>query len=195
MAYVLSFVIGFVFGLIPFSYLFGLLRGVDLRKVGSRNIGAANLGRTLGLPFFVIGFLLDAAKGIIPVLLSLSLFGTGTLAGAGAILGHVFNPFFGFRGGKGVATTIGVASALMTKSFALALGIWLVIYLTTFYVSLASLCLIVALPILSIVLHEGNVGDRVLFILIAIVVISAHRSNIRRLLAGKEQKTIFWRRN
>jgi glycerol-3-phosphate acyltransferase PlsY len=194
MIYASSFIIGFVFGMIPFSYMLGMLRGVDLRKTGSGNIGATNLGRTLGFTFFVVGFILDAIKGVIPVILSHSLFGTGTLAGAGAILGHVFNPLFSFHGGKGVATTIGVASALMIKSFALALGIWLIIYLTTFLVSLASACFAIALPILSILLGEGTTGDRVLFILIAILVIYAHRANIKRLINRKEPKTIFWRR-
>jgi len=194
MAYIASFLIGFTFGVIPFSYMIGSLRGIDITKVGSRNIGAANLGRNLGFAFFIFGLVLDAAKGIAPVLISRSLFGVGTLAGAGAILGHVFNPLFGFHGGKGVATTIGVALALMTKSFTLALGLWLIVYLTTFLVSLASLCFSLALPAISIILQEGTVGDRILFILVAIVVIYAHRSNIGRLLNRKEPKTVFWRR-
>lgn len=195
MAYVISFVIGFLFGAIPFSYMLGLLRGVNLRRVGSRNIGATNLGRTLGFPFFALGFLLDALKGIVPVLLAHSLFGFGTLAGAGAILGHIFNPLFNFHGGKGVATTIGVAIALVTKSFALALGTWLIIYLSTFLVSLASLCFAVSLPLFTIILQEGTLGDRILFVAIAVMVIYAHRSNIRRLLDRKEPKTILWRKN
>ncbi len=194
MNYLLSFLIGFAFGLIPFSYILGLLRGVDLRKAGSKNIGATNLGRTLGFSFFAIGFVLDALKGVVPVMLSHSLFGTGTMAGAGAIVGHVFNPFFGFHGGKGVATTIGVALALMLRSFVLALGIWIVVYLTTFIVSLASLCFAVALPILSIVLKDGAIGDRVLFMVIAVIVIYAHRSNIVRLIRRKEPKTFLWRK-
>jgi len=194
MNYLLSFLIGFAFGLIPFSYILGLLRGVDLRKAGSKNIGATNLGRTLGFSFFAIGFVLDALKGVVPVMVSHSLFGTGTMAGAGAIVGHVFNPFFGFHGGKGVATTIGVALALMLRSFVLALGIWIVIYLTTFIVSLASLCFVVALPILSIVLKDGAIGDRVLFMVIAVIVIYAHRSNIVRLIRQKEPKTFLWRK-
>jgi len=194
MAYFISFLIGFAFGMIPFSYMIGTLRGIDITKAGSKNIGATNLGRNLGFPFFILGLTLDVAKGIAPVLLSRALFGMATLAGAGAILGHVFNPLFGFHGGKGVATTIGVALALMIKSFTLALGVWLAVYLTTFLVSLASLCFSVALPVFSIIIHEGTVGDRILFILVAIVVIYAHRSNIRRLLNRKEPKTVLWRR-
>ena len=193
-AYILSFLLGLVFGMIPFSYIIGILRGVDLRKTGSGNIGATNLGRELGFSFFIIGFILDALKGIIPVMLSHSLFATGTLAGAGAIVGHVFNPFFGFRGGKGVATTIGVAIALLTRSFALALGVWLVVYLLTFFVSLASISFAVALPVFALLLGDGAAGDRFLFIIIAVLIIYAHRTNIARLVNRKEPKTVIWRR-
>jgi glycerol-3-phosphate acyltransferase PlsY len=194
MAYVLSFMLGFVFGIIPFSYIIGRLRGVDLRKTGSGNIGATNLGRESGLAFFIYGFILDAAKGIVPVMLSDSLFATGTFAGAGAIVGHVFNPFFGFHGGKGVATAIGVAIALMARSFVLALGVWILVYLLTFFVSLASISFAIALPVFAMILGDGTVGDRFLFSLIAILIIYAHRSNITRLVNRKEPKTVIWRR-
>jgi glycerol-3-phosphate acyltransferase PlsY len=190
----LPLVIGFVFGMIPFSYLLGLLRGVDLTKTGSGNIGATNLGRTLGFAFFIIGFMLDALKGAVPVILCKSFFGAGTMAGAGAILGHIFNPLFGFQGGKGVATTIGVALTLMIRSFALALGTWLIVYLATFLVSLASIIFAISLPVFSIILKEGMIGDRILFIMIGIIIIYAHRANIKRLITGKEPKTILWRR-
>jgi glycerol-3-phosphate acyltransferase PlsY len=192
--YLLSFLIGLAFGIVPFSYMLGTLRGVDIRKVGSGNIGATNLGRNLGPAFFILGFLLDALKGIVPVLLSQSLLGTGTLAGAGAILGHIFNPFFGFRGGKGVATTIGVALSLAARSFALSLGIWLLIYLATMIVSLASLSFAIALPLLAFILNDGSIADRVLFVLIAAMVFFAHRHNIERLIQRKEPKTILWRK-
>jgi len=192
--YFISFLVGVLFGIIPFSFMLGKLRGIDLRMVGSGNIGATNLGRTLGLPFFILGFVLDALKGVVPVLLSQSLFASGTFAGAGAILGHIFNPFFGFRGGKGVATTIGVAVSLAAKSFALSLGIWLLVYLTTMLVSLASLCFSVALPLVSFLIHDGTLADRLLFILIATIVFFAHRHNIGRLIRGKEPKTVLWRK-
>jgi len=192
--YFLSFLVGLVFGIIPFSYMLGALRGLDIRKSGSGNIGATNLGRTLGPIFFVLGFLLDASKGVIPVLLSQSLFGIGTLAGAGAILGHIFNPFFGFRGGKGVATTIGVAVSLAARSFALSLGIWLLVYLATMIVSLASLCFAVALPLMAFILRDGSTADRLLFVLVSIMVFFAHRHNIERLIQRKEPRTILWRR-
>lgn len=194
LTYLLSFSIGVAFGAVPFSYMLGRLRGLDLRKVGSGNIGATNLGRSLGLPFFLLGFVLDALKGVVPVLLTQSLFASGVLAGAGAILGHIFNPFFGFRGGKGVATTIGVAAALAVRSFALSLGVWLLVYLTTFLVSLASLSFAVMLPFFAFVLREGTLAGRMLFLLISIMVFYAHRHNIKRILRRKEPKTMFWRR-
>jgi glycerol-3-phosphate acyltransferase PlsY len=194
MAYIVSFLIGFLFGVIPFSYMLGLLRGVDLRNVGSGNIGATNLGRNLGVPFFVAGFALDALKGVVPVMLANTLFGFGTLAGAGAILGHILNPFFGFKGGKGVATTIGVAVAMVPRSFVLSLGVWLIVYLSTLLVSLASISFAICLPLLTLISSEGSHWDRILFILIAIIVIYAHRTNIKRLLTGSEPRTILWRK-
>ena len=192
MKHVLSFLIGAAFGMIPFSYMIGLLRGIDIRKTGSGNIGATNLGRQLGPHFFAVGFALDALKGIVPVLLSGTLLGSPTAAGAGAILGHIFNPFFGFRGGKGVATTIGVAVAMVTRSFFLALGLWVLVYLSTFIVSLSSLVFAACLPLFAYILNEGTAWDRILFAVIALVVIFAHRSNIKRLIAGTERKTRLW---
>lgn len=194
MEHVVSFLIGLLFGTIPFSYMIGRIRGVDLKRTGSGNIGATNLGRALGFPFFCAGFVLDALKGIVPVLLARALFGSGALAGAGAILGHIFNPFFGFHGGKGVATTIGVAVALAARSFLLAAGVWLVVYLPTLLVSLASIAFAVALPLWAFLLRDGDLWDRVLFLFIAVVIIYAHRANIGRLLDRKEPRTILWRR-
>lgn len=194
MEHVASFLIGALLGTIPFSYMIGRLRGVDLKKTGSGNIGATNLGRTLGFPFFCAGFLLDALKGIVAVMLAHGLFGAGTLAGCGAILGHIYNPFFGFHGGKGVATAIGVAAALALRSFLLALGIWLVVYLSTLIVSLASIAFALALPLWAFLLRDGDPWDRILFLVMAGVIILAHRANIGRLLERKEPRTVLWRR-
>lgn len=190
----LSLIIGFVFGMIPFSYIIGRMKGIDLRKVGSGNIGATNLGRILGLYYFLTGFLLDGAKGFIPVILTNILFETGTLAGAGAILGHIFNPFFNFRGGKGVSTMFGAAIGLIPKSFLLSLIIWVIVYLTTYLVSLASIIFAAALPLVTIVLQDGKFIDRIFVIIVALFVIYAHRSNIRRLFKGEEPKTILWKK-
>jgi glycerol-3-phosphate acyltransferase PlsY len=192
--YLVSFAIGFAFGMIPFSYILGRIKGVDLKKSGSGNIGATNLGRKLGMPFFILGFILDALKGLAPVLLARTLSFTPALAGAGAIAGHIFNPFFNFKGGKGVSTTVGVALGLTPKSFLLAIAVWLIIYLATFVVSLASLCLAFVLPVIIIILKEADTMARILMIVICILVIVAHYKNIKRLINGAEPKTIFWKR-
>lgn len=194
MHYIISFIIGFCFGIIPFSYIIGRIKGIDLRNTGSGNIGATNLGRSLGFPFFAAGFILDGLKGLIPVVLARSFAFPAALAGAGAILGHIFNPFFGFRGGKGIATTIGVAIALMPQSFPIALGVWIVVYFVTYFVSLASIGFACVLPLVAVILHEGQSLDRLFFVLIALFVIYAHRSNIKRLLNNSEPKTILWRK-
>ncbi len=194
MDYVLPFIIGFVFGIIPFSYILGKMKGLDLKKVGSGNIGATNLGREAGLPFFVLGFILDGLKGLIPVLLTRNLGYLTALAGAGAILGHIFNPLFKFSGGKGVSTTIGVAIGIVPKSFLISLAVWVVVYLSTFIVALASIGFAVALPIFGFVMNEATLTDRIFMVTMAGFIIYAHRSNIKRILKKEEAKFILWTR-
>lgn len=192
--YLISFLIGFAFGIMPFSYIIGKIKGVDLKKEGSGNIGATNLGRSLGLGFFMLGFVLDGLKGLVPVLLVKTLLLSPALAGAGAILGHIFNPFFKFRGGKGVSTTVGVAIGLTPKSFLISIIIWLIIYLATYFVSLASISLAIILPIIIIIIKEANIMARILILIICLLIIIAHRKNIERLLKGQEPKTILWKK-
>lgn len=194
MQYLISFILGFIFGMIPFSYILGKMKGIDLKKVGSGNIGATNLGRQAGLPFFILGFFFDGMKGLIPVILAKNLGYVGAFAGAGAILGHVFNPLFGFRGGKGVATTIGVGIGIVPKSFLISLAVWIIIYLSTFIVALASLGFALALPVIAFFLKEGLWIDRIFLMIMAMLIIYAHRSNIKRILKKEEPKYIIWRR-
>jgi len=192
--YLSAFLLGAACGMIPFSYLIGLSRGKDIRKIGSGNIGATNLYRALGPVYFVIGFILDGVKGLIPVLLARAWHLPPALAAAGAILGHVFNPFFKFRGGKGVSTIIGGALGLTVKSFLIGLGAWLAVYLVTFFVSLASVILAVILPVAAFILHEGTLLDRILIALLGLLIIFAHRTNIRRIFRGEEPRTVLWKK-
>ncbi len=194
MEYGIALVIGFGFGMIPFSYILGRIKGIDLTKVGSGNIGATNLGRFLGLPFFILGFVLDGLKGLIPVLLVKSLYYPAALAGAGALLGHVFNPLFKFHGGKGISTTIGVVLSLVPKSFVISLLCWIIVYLLTYIVALASISFAIVLPIITIVLRESALLDRILIIIMASLIVYAHRSNIRRLLKKEEPKIVLWKK-
>ncbi len=192
--YLFSFFFGAACGMIPFSFLLGLVRGVDIRQVGSGNIGATNLSRHLGPVYFLAGFLLDGLKGLIPVLLCRHWGWSSTLAGSAAILGHVFNPFFHFRGGKGVSTMIGATLGLMPKSFLCGLAAWLIMYLGTLIVSCASLALAVTLPVAAFLLRDGTLLDRIFIVLLGLLVIASHRSNIRRLLRKEEPKTVLWRK-
>jgi len=190
----ISFVIGILFGMIPFSYLLGLLKGVDLKKTGSGNIGATNLGRSLGLTFFITGFLLDALKGFLPILIARFFGFYPAFAGAGAILGHIFNPLFNFKGGKGVSTTIGVALGIVPRPFLIAIVVWLMIYLTTYIVSVASIGLAITLSIATFFIGKIAISEKILILIICILVIFAHRSNIKKLINGTEPKTILWRK-
>lgn len=192
--YLLAFLLGATFGMAPFSYLIGLSRGKDIRKIGSGNIGATNLYRALGPIYFIIGFILDGVKGLIPVLLCRAWLLPAALTAAGAILGHVFNPFFKFRGGKGVSTVIGCALGLTAKSFLVGLAAWVAVYLITFFVSLASVILAVILPVAAFVLHEGTLLDRILIALLGVLIVFAHRANIRRILRGEEPRTVLWKK-
>lgn len=190
----ISFVIGILFGMIPFSYLLGLMKGVDLKRTGSGNIGATNLGRSLGLTFFTIGFLLDAMKGFLPVMITRSLNLYPAFAGAGAILGHIFNPIFNFKGGKGVSTTIGVALSIVVQPFLIAIAVWLIIYLSTNIVSIASISMAIILSIATFLIGKSELSEKILILIISILVIYAHRSNIKRIINGTEPKTILWRK-
>lgn len=135
--------------------------------------------------------MLDGLKGIAPVLLAGAFSFSPGFAGIGAIAGHIFNPLFRFRGGKGVSTTIGVALGLAPLSFLLAIGVWLIVYLLTRIVSLASLCLAITLPVIIIITKETDSMTRFLIAIICLFVILAHYKNIRRLIAGQEPTTVF----
>ncbi len=189
-----SFIIGILFGIVPFSYLLALLKGVDLKRTGSGNIGATNLGRSLGLTFFIIGFLLDALKGFLPIVIARSFNLYPAFSGAGAIIGHIFNPIFNFKGGKGVSTTMGVALGIVPRQFLIALGVWLVIYFSTYIVSIASIITALVLSIAVIFFGKTGLSEKILIVIISILIIFAHRANIKRLINKTEPKTIFWRK-
>ncbi|MEO0215681.1 MAG: glycerol-3-phosphate 1-O-acyltransferase PlsY [candidate division WOR-3 bacterium] len=189
-----SLLIGFIFGMIPFSYIIGKIKGIDLKRSGSGNIGATNLGRILGLKFFILGFLLDGAKGLIPVVIAHQGQLMPAIAGVGAIVGHIFNPLFKFRGGKGVSTTIGVISGIVPKQFFISLGAWLIVYFCTFIVSLASITFAIVLLFTTLISADTTQMVKGLILLIVVLIIIAHRSNIKRLLKKTEPKTIFWRK-
>jgi glycerol-3-phosphate acyltransferase PlsY len=173
---------------------------VDIRREGSGNIGATNLSRALGRRWGIAAFLLDYAKGLLPVLaaqllpLGLEPGTRGHLAlgcGAAAVAGHLFPLYLGFRGGKGVATTFGVMTALAWVASLAAGFLWLALYLGTRIVSVASLAAALCLPAAVWLSHLGRpfaeyAGLEIFAGLLAAAIVLRHRSNIARLLRGEE---------
>jgi acyl phosphate:glycerol-3-phosphate acyltransferase len=194
----LCLVIAYVVGSIPSAFIAGKLNGVDLRKHGSGNLGATNVVRVLGAKTGLTVFLADVLKGFLPVfflppLADTLMPGAWALAfGLAAIIGHV-KPIFllGRGGGKGVATGAGVFAALAPIPSLVAFGIWMLVFLTTRYVSVASLVGATVLPI-AIFLLTRNPSSAVFYasLVIASFVIWNHRANIGRLRRGEEHRFV-----
>jgi acyl phosphate:glycerol-3-phosphate acyltransferase len=184
----------YLLGAVPTSYLAGrLLRGIDLREHGSKNLGATNLYRVLGWRVAVPVGLFDMAKGLVPVLLfapRVSQSQTFALVcGLMAVLGHVFSIFVGFKGGKGVATAAGVMLGLTPAALLIALAVWIAVVALTGYVSLGSIVAAAVFPIL-VRLVDPPEQREILWLDVAAAagIIWLHRSNIGRLLRGTENR-------
>ncbi len=179
----------FLLGSIPFGYLIALIKGIDIRKYGSGNVGATNVARVLGKKYGIAVYVLDFLKGFIPTLIAVKNFGienwVTTAVGLSAILGHMFSPFLRFKGGKGVATSSGVLLALSPLLGVLALALWFVIYKKSGFVSLGSI-----LSAFAVMYIAGSLGypTNVLLLvgLVAVLVLVKHKSNVERLLEGRE---------
>lgn len=185
---------GYLVGSIPWGFYVGKAVGVDIRKHGSGNIGATNVLRTLGPKLAVPVLLLDLLKGVAAVWIA-RWTGSGhlveALAGAAAIAGHTWTFLLAFRGGRGVATGLGVLIALAPLAAAWAGAAFLVVVLGTRYVSLGSI--IGALTaIAAIFLTSGVLEFRILITAAALFIIYRHIPNIKRLLAGRESKLGQW---
>jgi glycerol-3-phosphate acyltransferase PlsY len=188
---VLIVVGGYLLGSVPFGYLLPrLVRGEDIRRRGSGNVGASNVWRVYGPSLGVPVALLDVAKGFVPAALGLWLGGdwVGVLAGAAAMVGHARPVFLGFsKGGKMVATAGGVAFALAPVAALCCLVLWLVTFAALRYASVSSMIAAVALPVLCYAF--GASWSIVAFTAVAAFgVLALHRQNIRRLLAGTEPR-------
>src|SRR4051812_38396395 len=209
--------IGYVLGSVPFGLIVGLAKGIDPRKAGSGNIGATNLGRLLGGRFFAIVFTLDFSKGLIPTLAASWVVhrGAGSLhwpvyllwlaVGFAAILGHMFSVFLRFKGGKGVATSAGVmlgvfpdytlAAIAVLVVFAICFAIWRTVSLGSVVAASAFPILYVAVCLLRGQLVLGERWPLLAFCaIVSLMVVWKHRSNIARLRAGTEPRTVGSRR-
>ena len=190
----LSYLLGSVLG----SLLLGRLRGVDVRQHGSGNAGATNALRVLGRGMAVAVLAIDAGKGIVAVTLIPALpFGPGPelswvpiLCAFAVVLGHVYPVFYGFKGGKGAATLIGVVLGLMPMGAAWIFAAWLLVLVLTGYVGLATLCAALVAPLyVAAAVPDGLASPLGAFALImAAFVFYTHRENIRRLLGGNENR-------
>lgn len=187
------FVASYLVGAIPTSWLLvKLVRGQDLRTMGSGNLGATNLYRVLGLRYALPAGVFDVLKGTIPVVVFGPRAGDGPvlplLLGLTAVAGHVFSVFVGFRGGKGVATGAGVVLGLAPWAFLAVLAVWLLVVKATGYVSLGSVVGALLLPP-AVWLLQPERRDLVAPLLaLALVIVILHRANLRRLLAGTEHR-------
>ena len=205
--YVLLPVAAYSLGAVPFGLILCLvIKGVDIRNHGSKNIGATNAGRVCGMPFFVAAFVLDFAKGLAPVLLGglmLDKFGADLpaawmkiLYGGLAILGHTFPVYLGFKGGKAVATSFGVFVGLAPVAAGIAFGVWLLLLIALRYVSLASMIAAIVAPVAYVILHRNELDAERWPVLcftavVAVLVVLRHRANIKRLVSGTESRMSF----
>jgi acyl phosphate:glycerol-3-phosphate acyltransferase len=213
MRWILAVLCAFLLGSLPWGLWLGrLLRGVDIRRHGSGNLGAANVYRVLGPGLGITVLLLDAGKGVAAIFLARAILHSGLPAGAdggaggatgagfqpvdwpgllalaAAVLGHSFTPFAGFRGGKGAATAAGAWGVVAPLPLAIAIGAWVVMIAIGRIVSLASVIAAVVLPIATWLLRPRPWADPLawLSVVTAVLIVTRHRSNLRRLAAGTE---------
>ena len=184
-------IIGYFLGAISFAVIIARSKGVDIFKEGSGNPGATNIKRILGKKWGYTVFALDALKGFTAARLPLMFYDDDRLAVIGliaAILGHSFSVFLKFRGGKGVATTIGGLIALMFPALLIGLVVWVIIFYTKKVVALASIFFAVSLPVSAYFIYGTEDPRFYLGVVLALFIVGRHRSNIIRMFSGKENK-------
>ena len=212
----IAVLVGYLLGSIPFGYVVGKWRGIDIRQHGSGNIGATNVFRTLGRKWGILVFALDVLKGVVAVRIAMdglathstfwfslklahpsAAFGVhdvpiaqflGILAGLGCFLGHCFPIWLGFKGGKGVAVGAGILIGLTPWTALLGLAVWGIAFKISRYVSLASILAAISLPIILWVMERRLDAIFWFTLVISLLAIWRHRGNIQRLLAGTESR-------
>jgi glycerol-3-phosphate acyltransferase PlsY len=200
-AYIITALGAYLLGSIPTGFLVAKARGIDIRTLGSGNIGATNVFRILGAPAGVFVLLADAAKGLVSVMVVAPAVASWlypaasplarewfrVVAGLCAILGHNYTCWLHFKGGKGIATSAGALAALVPWSLLISFVVWVIIFALTRYVSLASIVAAVVLPFAT-----WLTGQNTLLIALtaamALLAIYKHKSNIQRLLHGTENR-------
>jgi len=188
----MALAVAYLLGSLSFAtILVRLTRGIDIRTVGSGNAGGTNVLRTAGKPLALTVAALDILKGVVAVLLMKSVTYDPRWLGAAAaaaIFGHVFPVFFGFRGGKGVATAVGAFAVLSPLAVLAIVGIFALVVATTRYVSLGSVTAACLLPVTLGFFFHAPEGEVVAAVVVAALLVLSHRANIGRLLSGTERK-------
>jgi acyl phosphate:glycerol-3-phosphate acyltransferase len=187
--YILFLVSAFLLGSFPTGVVVARAKGVDLRKVGSGNIGTTNVGRALGRHWAALVLLVDAGKGALPVVLATQFFDLGWLpaaAGMVAVLGQVFSIFLKGRGGKGVATSLGAGLALAPLPALACVVVWVALFAAFRISSIGSLAAVASFPTLLWLFHAGGFANLTFAAAVALLVFWRHKDNIRRLVRGEE---------
>ncbi|MDP8258082.1 MAG: glycerol-3-phosphate 1-O-acyltransferase PlsY [Candidatus Aadella gelida] len=198
-----ALLVAYLLGSFPTAFIFGeAIKGIDIREHGSGNVGATNVYRTVGKFAGIVVFIIDVLKGTAAVvLLPLAIKAIGGDAnitfsyyfyislGACVIAGHMWTCFLGFKGGKGVATTAGVLAGLAPGILGICLVVWIVVFSIWKYVSLASICSAVSMPVFALIF--GKSLEFIIFTaVLSMIGVYAHRSNIRRLMQGTENRLV-----
>ena len=186
---IFALALGYLFGSIPFGLLLTRWSGRgDIREVGSGNIGATNVLRTGSKPLAALTLVLDCLKGTAAILLARAIWPdtSGVFAGTGAMLGHLYPVWLGFKGGKGVATFFGVLIAIMPLAAMVYAAVWILLLLTIRISSVAGMTAAISAPITAAV--RGDETYFPMLLGLALLVLWKHRENIRRLLAGSEPR-------
>ena len=199
----------YLIGGIPFGFLIGKMRGVDVRTVGSKNIGATNVFRTVGEKWGLMAFACDVLKGFIPTLAASIYLANSQqptanslplCVGVASVVGHMLTPYMKFRGGKGVATAFGMLIAILPATVGIAFAIFAITFACSNYISLGSCIAATSLAVMVWIPFCDHTGYRdlplsILVTLIALFVIWKHRSNIGRLIHGNENKIYLFGKN
>ena len=202
LVYIVIAMAAYLLGSIPTGYLVARARGIDIRTVGSGNIGAANVFRILGKPAGILVLVVDGLKGfaacawLIDFVIQLFAVAPGQIenlrivAGICAVLGHNYTCWLKFKGGKGIATSAGVYFALAPLAAGIALGIWIIVFALGRYVSVASIAAAVALPT-GVWLTKNNLFLGIVTTALGLLAIYKHKGNIQRLIRGTESRVSF----
>ena len=211
MALICAIILSYLIGSIPTAYIFGrIVKGVDIRKHGSGNVGATNAFRVLGAGFGITVLLLDALKGLVCVVnisdfilsrgLGLNPLMLRVILGLTAVAGHSWTVFLNFKGGKGMAVTLGVLAGLSIKFPVLRIillaeiALWLAVFLSSRIVSLASIISAITFPIFFIIFRQSPYLV-LMSLILSLLIVFRHKSNISRLLRGEESRINFSRKS